>query len=213
MLVAALSSAAGAAGEDACSGETTRCGFQVSGDGFKAFGPGADGRTLNARVGAAVVWRLELAELGRGRSHTVSSNDGFFRSPLLSNRVGHAIFWRRHMSAGRFGFHDSVNGAGGGMIVVVPNVQRVKEGVRFTWASPRSTMGNAYAVRFEVIQELDMVGKGWIFGRTPLRSYTFHRGYHLGKTLLSKGRILCVEVRTGLIGEGFSDWAKNCAAL
>jgi hypothetical protein len=196
-----------------CSGQAGRCGFEVSSSGFRAVGPGADGRTLNARVGALVVWRLQRTALGHGRGHTVSSNDGFFRSPLLENRVGHAIFWRRHVSAGRFGFHDSVNGAGGGMLVVLPTVQRVKEGLRFTWATPTSTMGNAYAVRFEVIEELDTVGKGWIYGRTAVRAYTFHRGFHLGKTLLSKGRILCVEVRTGLIGEGFSDWARNCATV
>lgn len=212
-VAAAIATAAGAAAGDVCAGQGGRCGFEVSATGFRAFGPGSDGRTLNARVGALVVWRLQRTALGRGRGHTVSSNDGFFRSPLLENRVGHAIFWRRHTSAGLFGFHDSVNGAGGGMLVVLPTVQRTKEGLRFTWATPVSTMGNAYAVRFEVIEELDTVGKGWIYGRTAARSYTFHRGFRVGKTLLSKGRILCVEVRTGLIGEGFSDWARNCAAL
>jgi hypothetical protein len=202
-----------AAQGELCSGQAARCGFMVSSSGFKAFGAGADGRTLNARVGAAVLWKLELGELGRGRAHTISSNDGFFRSPLLSNRVGHAVYWRRHVSAGRFGFHDSVNGAGGGMVVVLPSVQRVPAGLKFTWATPLSTFGNAYAVRFEVLDELDTAGKGWVFGHTATRSYTFHTGYRLGTTLLAKGRILCVEVRTGLLGEGWSDWAKNCATL
>jgi hypothetical protein len=213
LLLGVSTSAAGAADDGLCAGEAGPCGFTVSGDGFRAFGPGADGSTLNARVGAAIVWRLQLGELGRGRAHTVSSNDGFFRSPVLANRVGHAVYWRRHASAGRFGFHDSADGAGGGTVVVIPTVQRVAAGLRFTWATPRSSFGNAYAVRFEVVDELDTVGKGWIFGHTAARSATFHRGYHLGKTLLSKGRILCVEVRTGLLGEGWSGWARNCATI
>jgi hypothetical protein len=30
---------------------------------------------------------------------------------------------------------------------------------------------------------------------------------------LKRGLILCIEARTGLIGEGWSDWARNCVEL
>lgn len=206
----AVASAAAAATDGVCS---SRCGFVVSAEGFRAVGAGADGKVLNAQVGARVVWRLERRALGQPNAHTVSSDDGFFRSPLLRNVVGEAIFWRRTASAGIHRFHDSVGRAGSGTLIVLPRLQRVPGGVRATWAARGSNMGNAYAVRYEVLREVDSVGKGWIWGRTASLSYAFRRGSRLGGVKLERGQILCVEARTGLIGEGWSDWARNCTEL
>lgn len=203
-------SGAAAATDGVCS---SRCGFTVSADGFRAFGPGADGKLLNARVGARVVWRLERRRLGQPNAHTVSSDDGFFRSPLLRNVVGEAIFWRRTASAGSHRFHDSVGRAGSARLIVLPKLERVPGGVRATWAVRGSNLGNAYAVRYELLRELDTVGKGWIWGRTATPSSSFRRGHRLGGVKLERGLILCIEARTGLLGEGWSDWAQNCVQL
>lgn len=204
---AVLTAAAGAAVGGACS---SRCGFEVSTRGFVATGVGARGRSLSARVGATVVWRLKLVRLGQTNSHTVSSDAGFFRSPLLRNRVGDAIFWRRVTSAGRFAFHDSVGRAGSGVLVVLPVVHAARGGVRAVWAVPGSNLGNAYDVRYEVIEGVRTVARGSLYEATFVRSRTFVRGERLGRSRLVRGRILCVEVRSGLIGEGWSDWTRGC---
>lgn len=211
LAVLALAVVSGAAAADGvCS---SRCGFEVSPEGFRAVGAGADGKTLNAQVGARVVWRLKRSALGQPDAHTVSSDDGFFRSPLLRNAVGEAIFWRRTASAGIHRFHDSIGRAGSGALIVLPKLQNVPGGVRATWATRASNMGNAYAVRYQVLRELDIVGKGWIWGRTATLSYSFRRDHRLGGVKLERGLILCVEARSGLIGEGWSDWARNCVQL
>ena len=190
-----------------------RCVVEVSGDGFRPRGAGADGKTMNARVGARVIWRLRLVA-GDDSRHTVSSDQGFFRSPLLRNRVGDAIYWAKVMSAGGFPYHDSVGNAGSGLVLVVPSVQREAGALRFTWASPRSTLGNAYSVRWLVLDGAEEVGTGTLHPATWRVSRAFARGERLGgRTLLSRGRILCVEARTGLLGEGWSDWARNCAVV
>lgn len=206
----AAASGAAAATDGVCS---SRCGFTVSPSGFRAFGPGADGKVLNARVGARVVWRLERRRLGQRNAHTIASDDGFFRSPLLRNVVGEAIFWRRTTSAGTHRFHDSVGRAGAGTLVVLPTLKSVPGGVRATWAARGSNLGNVYAVRYQILRELDVAGRGWIWGRTAALSRSFQRGYRLGGVKLERGLILCVEARTGLIGEGWSDWARNCVEL
>jgi hypothetical protein len=209
-LMLAAASGAAAAAEGACSSE---CGFVVSPSGFRAFGAGADGKVLNARVGARVVWRLERRALGQRDAHTVSSDDGFFRSPLLRNTVGDAVFWRRTTSAGIHRFHDSVGRAGSGTLIVLPTLKSIPGGVRATWAARGSNVGNAYAIRYQILRELDVVGKGWIWGRTATLSRSFQRGSRLGGVELERGLILCIEARSGLIGEGWSDWARNCVEL
>ena len=209
-VVLAAASGAAAATDGVCS---TRCGFTVSPAGFRAFGAGADGKILNAKVGARVVWRLERERLGQRNAHTVSSDDGFFRSPLLRNVVGEAIYWRRTTSAGIHRFHDSVGRAGAGTLIVLPALTSIPGGVRATWAVRGSNLGNAYAVRYQILRELDTVGKGWIWGRTATLSRTFQRGYRLGGVKLERGLILCIEARSGLLGEGWSDWAQNCVQL
>lgn len=212
--LAALVIAAGAAAADVTGGAcAARCGFEVSTDGFRATGAGAAKNTLTARVGAQVVWRLKRRALGQPDAHTVSSDRGFFRSPLLRNAIGEAVIWRRTMSAGVHRFHDSVGGAGSGSVVVLPGIARVPGGLRATWATGASNLGNAYSVRYELIDELETLERGWIWGTTATHSYTFRRGYRLDKVRLKAGLVLCIEARTGLIGEGFSGWARNCAAL
>jgi hypothetical protein len=209
LALAAVSGAA-AATDGVCS---SSCGFEVSANAFRAVGEGADGKILNADVGARVVWRLKRRALGQRDAHTVSSDDGFFRSPLLRNSVGNAVFWRRTTSAGIHRFHDSVGRAGTGELIVLPRLQSIPGGVRATWAARGSNLGNAYAVRYQLLREVDLVGKGWIWGRTSTLSTTFKRGYRLGGVELKRGLILCIEARTGLIGEGWSDWARNCTEL
>jgi hypothetical protein len=212
-LAALVLAAAGAAANGTGGACASRCGFEVSPAGFLATGAGAEKNALTARVGARVVWRLKRRALGQPDAHTVSSDKGFFRSPLLRNAVGEAVFWRRTTSAGVHRFHDSVGSAGNGSLVVLPTLTRVPGGIRATWAAPGSNLGNAYSVRYELLDELDTVEKGWIWGTTATRSYTFLRGYRLDRAPLKAGLLLCVEARTGLIGEGFSDWARNCAQL